>query len=81
MTATTGCGVLIASGVVVTLLTAVHAWWLRRRESEPNIHGELMDVACVAREDAERWRRRALRLGWKPRRPRPSVVDARRWRA
>lgn len=31
----------------------------------------------IAREDAARWRRRALRLGWRPRPQRPSVVDAR----
>ena len=35
---------------------------------------------AAAQADAARWRRRALRLGWRPRPQRPGVIDARRGR-
>lgn len=49
----------------------------RRAEDRASYAFQRLDIA---REDAARWRRCALRLGWRPRVQRPGVVDARRGR-
>lgn len=64
---------------------AVRAWRRRRaariaREADPDVVAELMHAACVAREDAHRWRLRALRLGWRPHERPRDVIDRRWWR-